>query len=318
MTRLGPCYIQVDREAAGQRIDNFLLRHLKGVPRSHLYRVLRRGEVRVNKGRVKPEYRLQAGDEVRIPPLRRADAPPPTRSAARDLTWIDDAVLFEDDRLLVIDKPAGLAVHGGSGLSYGFIELLRLARPQQELELVHRLDRDTSGCLLISKRRSTLRDLHQLLRENQVEKRYLALLAGPMPRAELSVDAPLRKNALQSGERVVRIDFDEGKAAQTVFRTQRSLAGASLVEARILTGRTHQIRVHAAHLGLPVAGDEKYGDAVRNRELRAFGLRRLFLHAARLRFRAPHSGRVLQIEAPLPHDLTGVLGALEAGTCASS
>jgi 23S rRNA pseudouridine955/2504/2580 synthase len=283
-----------------------------------LYRVLRRGEVRVNKGRVKPEYRLQAGDEVRIPPLRRADAPPPIRSAARDLTWIDDAVLFEDERLLVIDKPAGLAVHGGSGLSYGFIELLRLARPQQELELVHRLDRDTSGCLLISKRRSTLRDLHQLLRENQVEKRYLALLAGPMPRAELSVDAPLRKNVLQSGERVVRVDFDEGKAAQTLFRTQRALAGASLVEARILTGRTHQIRVHAAHLGLPVAGDEKYGDAVRNRELRAFGLRRLFLHAARLRFRAPHSGRVLQVEAPLPNDLTGVLGALEAGTCASS
>ena len=306
----GPQYLQVDREASGQRIDNFLLRHLKGVPRSHLYRVLRRGEVRVNKGRVKPKYRLRVGDEVRIPPLRRPvpdGAPPPLREAA----WIEGAILYEDAQVLVIDKPAGLAVHGGSGLSHGLIELLRAARPAQELELVHRLDRDTSGCLLVSKRRSALRELHRLLRDKAVDKRYLALLVGRLPRAEVTVEAALRKNVLQGGERVVRVDEVDGKPARTCFRRLRSLPGATLVEAQLVTGRTHQIRVHAAHLGLPLAGDEKYGDAEGNRALREVGLRRLFLHAAVLGFPNGQDGRELEVRAPLPSELEAVLARLE-------
>jgi 23S rRNA pseudouridine955/2504/2580 synthase len=307
----GPQYLQVDREASGQRIDNFLLRHLKGVPRSHLYRVLRRGEVRVNKGRVKPEYRLRLGDEVRIPPLRLAPQGEAIAPPARAGVWIEGAILYEDERVLVIDKPAGLAVHGGSGLSHGLIELLRAARPGQTLELVHRLDRDTSGCLLVSKRRSALRELHRLLREKALEKRYLALLVGRLPQAEVTVEAALRKNLLQGGERVVRVDAVEGKAARTHFRRLRSLPGATLVEARLVTGRTHQIRVHAAHLGLPLAGDEKYGDAARNRALREVGLRRLFLHAAVLGFRTGEDGPAIQVQAPLPSELEGVLARLE-------
>ncbi len=307
--------LNVDPEFAGQRIDNFLMARVKGVPRSHLYRVLRRGEVRVNKGRVKPSYRLQAGDLVRIPPVRRAEAAQPGRPPEAALRGLEEAVLYEDDRLLVIDKPAGLAVHGGSGLSFGLIETLRLERQDSRLELVHRLDRDTSGCLILSKRRSTLRDLHATLRDNAMDKRYLALLAGTLPLTETLVDAPLLKNTLRSGERVVRVDAVEGKPARTIFRRLRQFGGVTLVEVRLLTGRTHQIRVHAAHLAAPVAGDEKYGNDDANRRFRALGLKRLFLHAAALTFRVEYQDAPLRVEAPLPESLQSVIRALERESC---
>jgi 23S rRNA pseudouridine955/2504/2580 synthase len=310
--------LSVDPELAGQRIDNFLLARVKGVPRSHLYRVMRKGEVRVNKGRVKPDYRLKAGDLVRIPPLRQAEPRQPGRPPDAVLRGLADAVLYEDDRLLVVDKPAGLAVHGGSGLSFGLIEALRRERPDMPLELVHRLDRDTSGCLILSKRRSTLRDLHQALRANAMDKRYLALLAGTLPRTEVLVDAPLVKNCLRGGERVVRVDTAEGKPARTVFRRLRQFGGATLAEVRLLTGRTHQIRVHAAHLGAPVAGDDKYGDDEANRRFRDLGLRRLFLHASTLTFRADYMDAPLRVEAPLPAALATLIRALEAELCPSN
>ena len=307
--------VRVDGASEGQRIDNFLLRHLKGVPKSHLYRVLRRGEVRVNKGRVRADYRLQGGDLVRIPPLRAAAPRGPVVAPVEQLRRIEGSVFYEDDRLIVIDKPAGLAVHGGSGLSYGLIETLRQLRPGSELELVHRLDRDTSGCLVVSKRRSTLRNLHDLIRRGEMEKRYLALILGSLDREQITVDAPLVKNVLKGGERLVRVDPAEGKSARTVFRRLRRLrlddGIATLVEARLLTGRTHQIRVHAAHLGTPLAGDTKYGDFEANRRLKAFGLSRLFLHACALGFRADYMSRPLRVESPLPNELDQVLTALQ-------
>jgi 23S rRNA pseudouridine955/2504/2580 synthase len=307
--------LRVDAESDGQRIDNFLLRHLKGVPRSHLYRVMRRGEVRVNKGRVKASHRLRAGDLVRIPPLRTARPETPTRIPAARLAPLAEAVLYEDERLLVIDKPAGLAVHGGSGLSYGLIESLRELRPGRELELVHRLDRDTSGCLVISKRRSALRELHELMREGGMDKRYLALILGDPGRSKVVVDAPLKKNVLRGGERLVQIDPLEGKPARTVFRVLRRFRFGSgtvtLVEAELITGRTHQIRVHAAHLGTPLAGDAKYGDEAANRELKSRGLSRLFLHASALSFSLGEGGRSYLVKSPLPGDLDAFLSALE-------
>lgn len=306
-----PSYVRVDCEAVGQRIDNFLIRHLKGVPRSHLYRVLRKGEVRVNRSRVKPEYRLQVGDEVRIPPLRRAE-PTPAREPlpASMLERIAGQILFEDERLLIVDKPAGIAVHGGSGVHHGLIEALRRLRPNQELELAHRLDRETSGCLLVSKRRSMLRELHQLLRENAIEKRYIALLVGRMNQRQITVEAPLRKNVLRSGERLVQVDPVDGKPALTRFRRIEVRADATLVEARLVTGRTHQIRVHAAHLGLPIAGDDKYGDTRAEQWLRRRGLRRLFLHAASIAFRSTQTDASMRVDAPLPHELVTLLGAI--------
>ncbi len=303
--------VSIDAELAGQRIDNFLLARAKGVPRSHVYRILRRGEVRVNKGRVKPDYRLQPGDLVRVPPLRTVEPRPPGQAPESCLRDLAGAILYEDERLLALDKPAGLAVHGGSGLSFGLIEAMRQMRPGAELELVHRLDRDTSGCLLLAKRASTLRDLHRLIRENGVEKRYLALLVRPLPRPEITVDAPLLKNTLKSGERVVRVDTAQGKPARTLFRRLRRLGELDLVEVRLITGRTHQIRVHAAHLGAPLAGDEKYGDEAANKALRALGLRRLFLHAASLNLQPAHLDQPLLIQAPLPAELEALLGRLE-------
>lgn len=296
---------------AGQRIDNFLLRHLKGVPKSLVYRILRTGEVRVNKGRVKAPYRLQAGDRVRIPPIRRdhADSREPSDQLKARL---DQALLYEDERILVINKPAGMAVHGGSGVSAGVIETLRALRGDaSRLELVHRLDRDTSGCLLISKRSSVLRTLHELMRENRVDKRYLALVAGSWRKGAKTVDAPLRKNTLQGGERVVRVDAD-GKPAQTRFKRLERFEDATLVEVELITGRTHQIRVHAAWLGSPVLGDSKYGDAEQNRRLRELGLRRLFLHAHRIGFRWPGEQRDTVIEAPLPEALQSVLDNIKS------
>ncbi|WP_462320064.1 RluA family pseudouridine synthase [Halochromatium sp.] len=307
-------WVQVSADAAGQRIDNFLLARLKGVPRSRVYRLLRSGEVRVNKGRARPSQRLAAGDQVRLPPLRRPEQGETVSPSAQLRERLADALLYEDDRVLVINKPAGLAVHGGSGINLGVIETLRAMRPGAELELVHRLDRDTSGCLLISKRRSALRRLHALLRDGEVDKRYLALLCGRLTRAELEVTAALSTNRVRGGERVVRVDTAAGKPSRTWFRKQRNLGPFTLVEAKLDTGRTHQIRVHAAHLGAAVAGDPKYGDPADNERLKRVGLKRLFLHAATLSFRARDDGPQVQVTAPLPEALEVVLMRLEEDT----
>jgi 23S rRNA pseudouridine955/2504/2580 synthase len=266
--------------------------------------------VRVNKGRVKAVYRLKQGDRVRIPPVRMSEASAPESPTQALRQQLAQAVVYEDERFLVLNKPAGLAVHGGSGMQYGVIEAMRLIRPEaRHLELVHRLDRDTSGCLLISKRNSALRTLHELIRQNQVDKRYLALLAGSWRKGTQVVRAALRKNTLQGGERVVRVAAD-GKPAETRFRRLQRFRRATLVEVELLTGRTHQIRVHSAWLDSPVLGDEKYGDAEANKWARQLGLRRLFLHAHSLRFRWPGDKRVCEYAAPLPEALDGVLQKL--------
>lgn len=294
----------------GQRLDNFLLGRLKGVPRTWVYRVLRKGEVRVNKGRRKPDYRVKIGDVVRIPPVRRTEKAA-TDPAARLVDRVRQSVLFEDDALLVINKPSGIAVHGGSGLSHGVIELLRAARPDAPfLELVHRLDRETSGCLMLAKKRSALTGLQELQRQGRIEKRYLALLHGRIRGGSWRADLPLRKNTLRGGERLVRVD-PEGKPAVTRFRVLRRFAEASLVEATLETGRTHQIRVHAAAHGTPILGDSKYGDAEANRRFRAIGLRRLFLHAATLRIPMPRETGCLTVEAPLTHELAQLVETLD-------
>ncbi|UCC55745.1 MAG: 23S rRNA pseudouridine(955/2504/2580) synthase RluC [Gammaproteobacteria bacterium] len=302
--------IEVTREEAGQRIDNFLSRHLKGVPRSKIYRILRRGEVRVNSGRIPPSYKIKAGDRVRIPPVRVATEQPAT-VAGNWLADIEARVVFENPRLLVIDKPSGIAVHGGSGISHGIIEVLRARRPDAPyLELVHRLDRDTSGCLIIAKRRSTLRALHAQLRDGQMTKRYLALVRGRWTDGRRRVTEALKKNRLQGGERVVRIEAD-GKPAETVFRPVSVYDVASLVEVDLHTGRTHQIRVHAAHIDYPLAGDSRYGDAEFNRTMKTLGLRRLFLHAHLIEFTDPAGGEVLTVSTPLDDELKRVLDKLE-------
>lgn len=302
--------VEVSREDAGQRIDNFLSRHLKGVPRSKIYRILRRGEVRVNSGRIQPRYKVKAGDRVRIPPVRIAAGPPAALPGHR-LADIESCIVFENARLLVIDKPSGLAVHGGSGIRYGVIETLRARRPDAPyLELVHRLDRDTSGCLIIAKRRSALRALHEQLRAGQITKRYLALVRGRWTDGRRRVTAALAKNRLQGGERVVKVDAD-GKSATTVFRPVSVHAAASLVEVDLHTGRTHQIRVHAAHIGYPLAGDTRYGDSEFNRAMKTLGLRRLFLHAQLLEFTEPASDEVLTVSTPLGAELKQVLDNLE-------
>jgi 23S rRNA pseudouridine955/2504/2580 synthase len=302
--------VQISDDAAGQRLDNFLLARLKGVPKSHVYRLLRKGEVRVNKGRAKPDYRLEAGDVVRLPPVRRPEAgttPPRGRSAG---VRLETQILHEDDRLIVLDKPSGIAVHGGSGLSHGVIEAMRAARPDAPyLELVHRLDRETSGCLLIAKRRSMLRALHDLLREGRVEKRYLALVKGRWELGQVRLEDRLRKS-IRGGERVVTVD-EGGKTAASIFRPVEIGSAASLLEVRIMTGRTHQIRVQAAEAGHPLAGDERYGDREYNRKMKTLGLDRLFLHAASVGWEDPVSGEWRVFSAPLPEDLREVLSRLD-------
>ena len=303
--------ITVDSGNADQRIDNFLIARLKGVPRSRIYRILRKGEVRVNRGRVKPGYRLRDGDTVRIPPLRVASGPGPAAASHPLSRRLLNTILYQDSSLLIVDKPAGVAVHGGSGINHGVIELLRAALPEERfLELAHRLDRDTSGCLVIARRRSALRALHEQLRGSGVEKRYLALLHGEWSGGQQVVDAPLRKNQLSSGERIVRID-PQGKKATSIFRPLHSCRQATLAEIRLVTGRTHQIRVHAAHIGHPIAGDEKYGDTVLNRELRPLGLNRLFLHAGSIGFRLSAQDPPIRARAPLPAELSAILERLE-------
>ncbi|WP_185266542.1 23S rRNA pseudouridine(955/2504/2580) synthase RluC [Halopseudomonas xiamenensis] len=287
---------------AGQRIDNYLLTRLKGAPRTLIYRILRKGEVRVNKGRIKPEYRLKAGDSIRIPPVRLPEADAPALVGQGILNALEQSILYEDKGLIVVNKPAGLAVHGGSGLNFGVIEAMRQLRPSeaQQLELVHRLDRDTSGCLMIAKKRSMLRHLHAELRGDGpgkgVDKCYLALVRGRWPSQVKKVHAPLLKNNLRSGERMVEVN-PEGKESLTEFRVvQRFGDFATLVEARPITGRTHQIRVHARHAGHPIAGDAKYGDDEFSRVIREKGGKRLFLHAVSLSAQLP-DGERLQVRA---------------------
>jgi 23S rRNA pseudouridine955/2504/2580 synthase len=303
-------YVEIAEEMAGQRLDNFLVTRLKGVPKSHVYRLLRKGEVRVNKGRAKPDYRLLAGDVVRLPPVRR---PEPEQGSARGRAAglrLENCILHEDDRLIVLDKPSGIAVHGGSGLSHGVIEALRAARPDAPyLELVHRLDRETSGCLLVAKRRSTLRALHELLRNGRVEKRYLALVRGHWDLGQVKLEDRLRKT-VRGGERVVTVD-ESGKEAASIFRPVEIGTVASLLEVRIMTGRTHQIRVQAAEAGHPLAGDERYGDREFNRQMKTLGLDRMFLHAASVGWEDPAGGDWRLYSAPLPEDLRAVLSRLE-------
>ncbi|MDW8336399.1 MAG: RluA family pseudouridine synthase [Tepidimonas sp.] len=309
-------YLTVDVESAGQRLDNYLLRELKGAPKTLIYRIIRSGEVRVNKARARAETRLQAGDVVRVPPLRLAapaQAPAMPQAPAREFD-----VLYEDDWLLALNKPAGVAVHGGSGVSYGVIEQLRRARPQAALlELVHRLDRDTSGVLLVAKKRSALKALQDQFRQRSTGKVYLALVRGDWPAARKVIDVPLQRYLLPDGERRVRVVAPDDPLGQPALSLVRPLgrvtpppscptpadAGTTLLAVTIKTGRTHQIRVHLAHVGHPIAGDDKYGDYAWNRALARCGLGRMFLHAWRLTLRHPVDGRVLQLQAPVPAEL---------------
>lgn len=298
-------WIEIGEESAGQRIDNFLFRHLKGVPKSHIYRILR-GEVRVNKKRVDQTCRLQAGDVLRIPPLRVAERP-----QSEFVPAVEFPVLYEDEALLAVDKPAGTAVHGGSGVSFGVIEQLRRARPEAKfLELVHRLDRETSGVLLIAKKRSALTGLHEIMREGGSDKRYLALVLGEWRNDRQHVKLPLFKFDTPQGEKRVMVRED-GQHAHTIFNLKQRWTGFSLLEAELKTGRTHQIRVHLSHLGFPIAGDDKYGDFARNKELAKQGLKRMFLHAHSIAFDHPLTGERLQIEAPLAPELQKFLERLD-------
>ncbi len=303
-------YLTVGEDHAGQRIDNFLATRLRGVPRTRVYRILRRGEVRVNKRRIRQDYRLQAGDVVRVPPLRLA----PVRAGSPILPGVERVVeagiLYEDRSVLVLNKPAGIPVHTGTGRSHGVIEALRSLRPQAPfLELVHRLDRETSGCLLVAKRRSALKALHESLRARRVEKHYLLLVGGRWKGPGRRIEVPLRRNVLKGGERVVTV-HPGGKSALTELTPVAVGDSASLLAARTLTGRTHQIRVHAAAAGHPLAGDDKYGDRALNRAMKARGLRRLFLHADEVAFPDPESGTAVRMKAPLPDDLRRVLDDL--------
>jgi 23S rRNA pseudouridine955/2504/2580 synthase len=303
-------WLEISSELAGQRIDNFLLRHLKGVPKSRIYRLLRKGEVRVNRARKGPDYRLQAGDELRIPPVRRAERKPGAPSAA-GLERLSSCIVYEDDRLLVLDKPSGMAVHGGSGQRFGVIEGLRALRPKAPfLELVHRLDRDTSGCLMVAKKRSELRAVHELLRSGAVKKKYLLLAWGDWSQGPYDIEAPLKKNQLQGGERLVVVN-PEGKQAHTQFRFLDAYPHASMMEAELKTGRTHQIRVHALHAGHPLAGDPKYGDRNWNAILRQQGLKRLFLHAHYVAFQDRERHREIEVSAPLSDDLRKLIQQME-------
>jgi len=304
-------YLTINQEHVGQRIDNFLHTHLKGMPKNYIYRILRTGEVRVNKGRIKPTYRLQVGDTLRLPPMQFQPRSPqvPTLQQCQALAT---AILYEDARLLILNKPAGIAVHGGTGINGGVIEGLRTLYPQAPyLELVHRLDRETSGCLMIAKKSSMLRRLHELLRQGGVHKQYLALVQGRWNSQVTDCQAPLQKNILRSGERMVHVHA-AGKPARSQFTVERQWATTSLLRVRPLTGRTHQIRVHAAYLGHPIAGDNKYGNEDFNKQMRQWQLKRLFLHAEKLEISLPEIDFSLSIQAPLPADLQQVLPYLDS------
>ena len=305
--------VRVLEDRDGQRIDNFLLGYLKGAPRSLVYKLLRSGQVRVNGGRVRAERRLEAGDEVRIPPIRLPDPADKGTPPQGFMDALDAAIVFEDARLLALNKPSGVASHGGSGISFGAIETLRALRPKDTLELVHRLDRDTSGLLVVAKKRSALGELQALLREDHgagISKRYLALLTGRMPGGVMSVDAPLHVGLRQGGERHVQVN-PRGKPSLSHFRVLERRGGLSYCEVRIETGRTHQIRVHAQHIGHPIAGDDKYGDEAANKRLREqVGLKRLFLHASTLEFALDGGKAPYLLNAPLAPELVEVLDRL--------
>ena len=298
-------WLVVDEESAGQRLDNFLMRHLKGVPKTHVYRIIRSGEVRINKGRCSADSRVEAGDEIRVPPVRISDKV--LEKAARPAPAREFPPLLEDEYLLAIDKPAGVAVHGGSGVSFGVIEQLRQARPQARLlELVHRLDRETSGILLVAKKRSALKHLQDQFRERETGKTYLALVQGDWPSRLKVIDQPLHKYLLPDGERRVKVttpDDPDGMRSITLVKVAQRLQGCTLLEVTIKTGRTHQIRVHLASQGHPIAGDDKYGDFEWNKALQKQGLRRMFLHAWRLQFNHPASGERVALQAELPPEL---------------
>jgi 23S rRNA pseudouridine955/2504/2580 synthase len=302
--------VKVDSERGGQRLDNYLFTALKGVPKTHVYRILRTGQVRVNGKRAKPDQRIAGGDLVRLPPVRTSAPEDPAFASERSLAEIARAVIFEDKRYLAIDKPSGLATHGGSGIRLGAIEIIRQLRPTESLELVHRLDRDTSGVLLLARKRSALTQAQAAMREGRVRKRYLALLVGKLKKEKTIVDAPLRKDTLRGGERMVEV-AEDGKPSLSEFRVLQRFRQATLVEVFIETGRTHQIRVHAQHIGHPVAGDPKYGDAEANLTLRGSGLHRMFLHAAELSFEMGEHGSYT-FNAPLPAELSDVIDRLPA------
>ncbi len=299
-------------EDAGQRVDKVLARVLANVPRSHVFRLLRKGEVRLNGKRVGGEARVAEGDTLRVPPFREVvvDAELPKPVPQKLMDQLEASIIHEDERLLVLDKPSGIAVHGGSGITFGVIETLRASRPDETLELVHRLDRDTSGCLLVARKRSTLRTLHALLREDGFDKRYLALLRGKWEFGQKVIDAPLRTDLRVGGERTVKVD-PHGKAAGSEFRVVQFYGKlATLVEVKLLTGRTHQIRVHAEHAGHCVAGDPKYGDEAFNEQMAELGLRRLFLHAHSISYDDPDRHVEVSVSAPLPDDLKTFLDRL--------
>jgi len=309
LSRESVIWTEIDEGSCEQRIDNFLCKHLKGVPKSHIYRILRSGEVRVNKKRVDQTYRLKLGDQVRIPPVRVAEQPEHDYVPA-----LEFPILHEDDALLAISKPAGVAVHGGSGVSFGVIEQLRGARPQAKfLELVHRLDRETSGVLLLAKKRSALTALHDTMSEGNSEKRYLTMVLGQWKNTKKHIKLPLHKFTRPDGERRVMVRED-GQNAHTVFALQKAWVGYSLLEAQLKTGRTHQIRVHLSHLGFPIAGDDKYGDLARNKELTKQGLKRMFLHAHSISFAHPLTGEPLRLSAPLPNELEKFIARLDSGS----
>jgi 23S rRNA pseudouridine955/2504/2580 synthase len=302
---------KVPADEAGRRLDNYLMAILKGLPKPRIYRMIRSGEVRVNGGRARPDRRLQAGDELRIPPHHPSESGAMAAPPADKIGWLNERVIYEDEDFLALNKPSGLAVHGGSGVSWGAIELLRAARPQARfLELVHRLDRETSGCLLIAKRRPALRQMHEQFRDGLVRKQYQALLCGRMRGTERFVDAPLLTTQRRGGERHVQVD-ETGKPARSRITPRRRFHSLTLVDVVIETGRTHQIRVHAESIGHPVAGDQRYGVAA-ERAARRFGLQRLFLHAERLSFDSPESGQVIRVECPLDEDLQAVLERIAA------
>ena len=305
-------YRTADENDDGQRLDNYLARILKGVPRSMLYRILRRGEVRVNKGRVTPSYKLKKGDTIRIPPVKVTEGPVTIPSSNLHLVQdLKNRILFENDDLLVVNKPAGLAAHGGSGIEFGLIEALRALMPEQRfLELAHRLDKETSGCLIVAKRRSALRHLHEQFRQRIVKKRYITLVPGKWDRRVQLVDAPLIRNELRSGERMVEVNFKKGAPSSTGFDVIEFLDGATLMAAMPHTGRTHQIRVHCAYVKHPVGGDDKYGDKEFNERLKSLGLKRMFLHAAKVTFLNPKDNSVLKIEGPMPEEFEQALKLL--------
>jgi 23S rRNA pseudouridine955/2504/2580 synthase len=307
-------YVVIEDGYQHQRIDNFLRARFKRVPKSVIYRIIRKGEVRVNKKRVKPDYKLQLDDNVRVPPVKFEEKSEIVISPKlKVVAQLESCILFEDKDIIVINKPAGLAVHGGSGLNFGLIEALRSLRPdERQLELVHRLDRDTSGCLMIAKKRSMLRVLHEQLRAKTMQKNYWALVDGRWSNKLREVDEPLRKNTLQSGERVVKVDRAEGKLSKTLFKVLETFTSCTLLQASPVTGRTHQIRVHTACNGHPIAGDNKYGNNEFSDYMAKKGLKRMFLHAYSLRFDHPGSGEPLFVEAPLDNSLNQALKMLRS------